>query len=216
MQRALAAGAFALALVCGCSSDPRLQGPFVDTFDRAELGPDYYNTGAPYRIEAGKLVFERAHNHPLWLRRRLPPDVQIEFDCSSKSPEGDLKVELFGDGQSYESAEAVEKDLIYTTTGYVAIFGGWRNSRSVLVRQDEHEWEHRPGTPLRPTPRVQPGRTYHWTLARRGGHLEWSIDGRPFLSYDDPAPLSGRGHDHFGFTGWETAVVFDNLKITPL
>ena len=210
------AAAAPLLLLFGCSGDPMLRAPFLDTFDRAEIGRDYYNTGGPYRIVAGKLVFSRVHNHPLWLRRRLPRDVRIELDCAAHSPEGDLKVELFGDGESFEAAEAVEKDLIYKASGYVFIFGGWRNSRSVLVRQDEHAWEHQRGVPMRTFPRVEPGRTYHLRIERRGGHLDWSLDGKPFLSWDDPAPLEGKGHDHFAFDGWETEVEFDNLKIEPL
>ena len=207
-------------LAAGChrepAPDPPLGARFVDHFDRRDLGPDYRNTGGPYHIEDGKLVFARAHNHPLWLRRRLPADVKIELDAMSRSPDGDLKVEVFGDGFRHESDEAVARDLIYTASGYVFIFGGWKNSRSVLVRQNEHTWQHDPSVPLRTSPRVVPGRTYHWVITRRGGHLAWTIDGQPFLAWDDPQPLVGDGHDHFGFDGWETEVVFDNLVITPL
>jgi hypothetical protein len=196
--------------------DPPLGAGFVDHFDRAELGPDWRNTGAPYRIEDGKLVFENAHNHPLWLARSLPHDVRIELDAMSKSPDGDVKVEVFGDGYRHEADEAVEKDLIYTASGYVFIFGGWRNSRSVLVRQNEHTWQHDSTVPLRTSPRVEPGKTYRWVITRKGAHLDWTIDGQPFLSWDDPHPLEGPGQDHFGFDGWETPCVFDNLSITPL
>lgn len=197
-------------------ADPPLGAGFVDHFDRAELGPDWRETGGNYRIEDGKLVFAKAHNHPLWLARALPADVKIEVDAMSRSPDGDLKVELFGDGYRHESAEAVEKDLIYTASGYVLIFGGWRNSRSVIVRQNEHAWEHDRSVPLRTSPRVEPGRTYHWVITRKGGKIDWQIDGQPFLAWEDPSPLAGPGQDHFAFDGWETECVFDNLSITPL
>jgi hypothetical protein len=215
IARLCVVGLCAATLACS-SADPALSGPFADSFDRAELGDSWRNTGGPYQLSGGKLVFARAHNHPLWLRRRLPHDVRIELDASSKSPDGDLKVELFGDGQTYQSDEAVRQDLIYVASGYVLIFGGWRNSRSVVVRENEHQWQQQPGVPLRTTPRVEPGRTYHWVITRRGTRLEWQIDGQPFLALDDPAPLAGKGHDHFGFNGWESEVVFDNLKIEPL
>ncbi len=206
-----------LLCVVGCGRhDPPLGKGFTDAFDRTEIGDDYFNSGAPYRIDAGKLVFAHVHNHALWLKRVLPHDVKVELDVTGKSPDGDIKVELFGDGKSFESNEAVRKDLIYTASGYVFIFGGWRNSRSVLVRQNEHTWQHDPGVPQRTEPRVVPGRTYHWTITRRGGHLDWQIDGKPFLSWDDAQPLAGPGHDHFGFDGWESECVFDNLSITPL
>jgi hypothetical protein len=204
-------------LVVACSGDPELKGPFTDAFERADLGGDWKNTGGPYEIKGGKLHFANAHNHPLWLRKRLPHDVRIEFDCTSSSPDGDLKVELFGDGETFQSDEAVRKDEIYVASGYVLIFGGWRNSRSVLVRENEHEWQFKPGTvPIRMQPRVEPGRTYHWTITRKGGHIDWLIDSQPFLSRDDAEPLFGKGHDHFGFNGWEAEVTFDNLRIEPL
>ena len=219
---ALAVVALAAIPVAGCHRetppppDPPLGSGFVDHFDRAELGPDWRDTGGNYRIEDGNLVFAHAHNHPLWLVRTLPRDVQIEFDAQSRSPDGDIKFELFGDGYRHESAEAVEKDLVYTASGYVLIFGGWRNSRSVIVRQNEHTWEQDHSVPLRTAPRVEPGRTYHWVVTRIGGHIDWRIDGQPFLAWDDPAPLAGPGHDHFAFDGWDTELVFDNLSITPL
>ena len=41
--------------------------------------------------------------------------------------------------------------------------------------------------------RVEPNRVYHFTITRRGGALDWAIDGRPFLAWTDPEPLAGRG-----------------------
>jgi len=210
------------ALVIACHAgdvekpDPPLGASFVDHFDRAEIGSDWRNTGGPYRIEDGKLVFDHAHNHPLWLARRLPHDVRIEFDAMARTPDGDLKCEIFGDGHRFESEEAVRKDLIYEASGYVLIFGGWHDSRSVLVRKNEHAWQSDRSVPQRTTPRVEPGRTYHWAITRRGGHIDWQIDGKPFLAWDDPNPLAGDGQDHFAFDGWESTVVIDDLVVTAL
>ena len=196
--------------------DPPLGASFVDHFDRNDIGADWRNTGGPYRIQNGELVFSLVHNHPLWLKRRLPRDVKIELDVTPRSAAGDVKVEVFGDGFRHESEEAVREDAIYEASGYVFIFGGWHNSRSVLVRKNEHTWQHDPSVPLRTSPRVVPGRTYHWTITRRGAHIDWQIDGAPFLAWDDPHPLEGPGQDHFAFDGWETEAAFDNLVITPL
>jgi hypothetical protein len=208
--------ATALALA-GCQAgDPSLGSGFTDRFDRADIGSDWYNSGGPYRLANGQLEFDHVHNHALWLRRRLPRDVRIACDATAHSPDGDVKVELDGDGKSFESDEAVQKDLVYTATGYVFIFGGWHNQLSTLARQNEHGWQVRNGTPSRQWPHVEPGRTYHWVIERRGNHLAWSIDGQPFLALDDPEPLDGPGHDHFGFDGWESDVSFDNLTIDPL
>lgn len=55
-----------------CTKVEPITGTFTDTFERAELGPNYHDTGGSYRIEAGKLRVKGAYNKPLWLKRKLP------------------------------------------------------------------------------------------------------------------------------------------------
>jgi hypothetical protein len=63
---------------------------------------------------------------------------------------------------------------------------------------------------------VQAKRNEHWRIERRGSLIRWFIDGQPFMEFDDPVPLSGEGHDRFGFSSWEAQLTFDNLTIDPL
>lgn len=210
--------ALPLALAgCKKSAPNAITAPFEDDFNRAELGPNWesHNPGA-YKIDNGQLHFKLAHNNPLWLKRSLPRDVRIDFDCAGLSPAVDTKVEVFGDGQRHESDEDIRRDAQYTASGYVFILGGWNDRLSTLVKQREHQWQQEPGVPTRTDFHPEPRRTYHWTILRKGGHIEWDLDGLPFLSLDDPNPLEGPGHDRFGFDGWEAEVVCDNLKIAPL
>jgi hypothetical protein len=158
------------------------------------------------RLENGALTIERAHNHPVWLRRPIPADATIEFDAWTDSPDGDVKVEVWGDGRS---AHTGPLESAYDASGYVFIHGGWKNTRSVLARQEEHG----PGVAAREGPRVEPGRRYHWQIRRKGGEIVWSIDGVPFLTLNDPAPLRGPGNAYFGFSGWEARTHFANLRI---
>jgi hypothetical protein len=200
---------FALCFVgTGCrAQDPKITAPFVDQFERAELGPSWNATSPQYHVAGGKLAVANAYNHPAWLRERLPPDAVIDLDVSSASPVGDIKIEIYGDGQSFDHDHAA-----YTSTGYVLIFGGWHNSLSVICRLHEHD----DGRKVQRTePRVQPGRTYHWTVTRRGSTIDWKIDGQPFLTWTDPEPLAGAGHEYLGLNDWESAVTIDNLSIKP-
>jgi farnesoic acid O-methyltransferase len=198
----------ALAAQAGCRvRTPLIDAPFSDDFERAELGAAWNPTSASYRIEAGQLEVSDGYNHPAWLRRRLPPAVTIDLDVTSRSPAGDIKVELDGDGESFDPDKGS-----YTSTGYVLIFGGWHNSLSVICRQEEHG-EGRKAE--RSDLRVEPFRRYHFSIARRGGAIDWAIDGRPFLSWTDPAPLAGPGHEYFAVNDWEADVTFDNLRIRP-
>lgn len=191
---------------CVPQGDPAIAGTFRDDFQRAELGPLWNNTGAAWRIVDGRLTVQGARNHPLWLRQRLPRDVRVEFDARSDSPDGDLKVEIFGDGVS------AAQQASYDATSYVVIFGGWRNSLDVLARMDEHGRDR----VERPSRRVVPGRVYHFKIERRGQRIAAFVDGTLLVEMNDPEPLEGRGHDHLGFNDWDAPVSFDNLVITPL
>ena len=185
-------------------------GPFSDDFERAQLGPDWLATDpATVSIQQGTLVVQNARNHPVWLRRPLPENVVIDLDAWTDSPDGDMKVEVFGDGQSFFSGDP---RAAYDATGYVLVMGGWRNTLSAIARQHEHAADR----VTRADPRAVPGRKYHWTIRRQGRVLTWLVDGQPFLTFDDPDPLRGPAHRYFAFSGWESKVHFDNLKIQPL
>jgi hypothetical protein len=214
-----------------------MKGPFEDDFDHpvaaplieggptlapdaAEFvpGPDWVATSqGAWRVENGRLCGERARNHGIWLKRVLPPNARIEFDAVSQSPDGDLKAEYWGDGTSYATA------LSYTNaTSYLTIFGGWHNTFHVLARINEHATDRKEITIDKNSddPREKPvmaGQIYHFKVERIDGKtVRWWVDGNEMLTYPDPAPLAGAGHDHFGFNDWDAKVCFDNVRITPL
>lgn len=176
---------------------------FADRFDRSAIGPNYFTTGMHWRIADGELWAPEAKNNPLWLKMRLPRDVAIEFDARSETATGDragdIKFEIFGDGRNHAS-------------GYVCVFGGWGNTVSVIARLDEHGNDRKE----RKDRKVEPMRRYHMRIERRGSVLRWLVDGELFLSYDDPHPLEGKGHDRFGFSSWAADLFFDNLTVEPL
>lgn len=199
--------ALALTPACTPQGDPVIGAEgFSDDFERAELGAAWNNTGGPYELRDGKLHVRGARNKPLWLKRRLPRNVRIEFEVRSDSPEGDIKVELFGDGASKATSES------YTATSYVVVFGGWGNSLNIIARMDEHASDRAVG-PRNP---VERGRTYRMKIERSGNVVRAWADDVLLATMDDPQPLFGRGHDHFAFNNWQSDLWFDNLRITPL
>jgi len=211
MQLARTLPWIAAALVatgCKVKDPPPVTETWTDAFERHDPGSNYYQTGDGYRVDDGALNAKGAHNKPLWLRKKLPRDVQIEVTAWSNSPEGDIKLELFGDGTSFDPDKGR-----YMSTGYVLAFGGWKNSRSILARNDEHGQD----MASRSAPRVETGRKYRWKIERTGNVITWYIDdmATPFLRYDDPRPLAGSGHEYLGFNNWETDTWFDDLVITP-
>src|SRR5687768_10784934 len=103
-----------LLIACTPQGDPGIGAEgFRDDFGGADIGKHWNNTGGSYTVRDGWLRVQNARNRPLWLRRTLPRDVRIEFDVRSNSTEGDIKVEIFGDGVSKATSES------YTATSYV-------------------------------------------------------------------------------------------------
>jgi hypothetical protein len=177
---------------------------FSDDFEDGALEPEWVrgegeDGAGKWTIEDGKLVGVDLRNDPLWLQEELPESVRIEFDAQARSPVGDIKVEVFGDGTNHES-------------GYILIFGGWNNTLDVIARRDEHGEDRK----ARDTHGVVPGHTYRMAVERTGATLEWYVDGELFMSYEDAEPLRGDGHRHFAFGVWSAPVHFDNVDIYDL
>jgi hypothetical protein len=192
--------AFFLCFLTGCrQNDERLAAvPFVDHFDRMELGDNWVaSKGSDWRIKEGSVVSNGTDNRPLWLKARLPDDAVIELDLRSDSQVGDMKFELYADGENHAS-------------GYILIFGGWNNTISCIARLNEHGADrqevNQPG-------QVQPGKTYHMKVVRKDRVLRWSIDGKLFIDYFDSDPLRGKGHDRLAFNNWRSKLSFSNLSI---
>ncbi|MGD8827025.1 MAG: hypothetical protein PVI24_18715, partial [Myxococcales bacterium] len=95
--------AWGLWLFAGCTpqGDPGIGSGFADDFNRSQIGPSYRKTGGTWRIDRGQVHVRGAKNHALWLLRTLPREVRVEFDARSETPDGDIKVEIFGDGASH-------------------------------------------------------------------------------------------------------------------
>jgi len=198
-----------LCLSCKVREQPPIIAQEWRTDFEAGLGEAFYATGDGYHVERGALSAHGAHNHPLWLRKKLPHDVRIDLDAWSTEGRGDIKIEVFGDGHSFDPDGGR-----YTATGYELIFGGWYNAKSIIARLDEH------GADMvqRAEPKVAANQRYHWRIERRRNVVTWFVDdmAAPFLRYDDARPLEGPGHEYLGFNNWETDTWFDNLVITPL
>jgi hypothetical protein len=189
-----------------------ISAPFQDDFDRTVLGSDWRQISNAWSLKEGKLCGKEARNRGVWLQRKLPINARIEFDAMSDSPDGDIKAELWGDGQS-----GATKASYTNATSYLTIFGGWKNTFHVLARIDEHakdrlEVKLNPSSNLDREKPVEPGRTYSFRVEREDGKtISWWVDGNLIHRLEDSSPLTGAGHEFFGFNNWEVPVCFDNV-----
>ena len=189
---------FGLGCMRSGPTAPELGSGFSDDFERTSLGEQYLKYGGSWHVNEGVLKSQGDQNIPLWLNVALPADVRIEMDVWSESKNVDMKVEVFGDGIKHES-------------GYIVIFGGWKNSITAIARLDEHERD-------RVDKRIKwkKGQKYRWRIESQGPNLSFYVDDKKIITYKDKYPLRGPGHDRLGFTNWKSEVRYDNLKITPL
>jgi len=184
----------------------------------SSLGPNWtqIKTNA-WRIENGKLCGTGSHNHGVWMNKVLPINARIEFDAMSTSDDGDLKAEVWGDGQSAATGVSYNN-----ATSYLAILGGWKNPLHVLARLNEHGQDRKEIKVDKESddPRQKPVvkfQVYRFKIERTDGKtVHFSVDGVEYHSFVDPQPLAGAGHDHFGFNEWEVKTCYDNVKVTPL
>lgn len=203
------AGLALISAACKVDAPTPIADDWTDDFERPDLGGNYFASGKGYELVRGELSARGAKNHPLWLRKRLPRDVRIDFDAWSNDLRGDIKIEVFGDGRSFDPDGGR-----YMASGYELIFGGWSNSKSIIARMDEHA----DNVKARTAPKVVPKQHYHWRIERQENVVRWFVDDMdtPFLTFDDPEPLEGPGHEYFAFNNWETDTWFDNLVVTAL
>jgi hypothetical protein len=182
------------------------------------LGPNWRQSQTTaWRVENGKLCGKGARNHGVWLTKKIPINARIEFDAIASSEKGDLKAELWGDGQSAATS------VSYTNaTSYLAILGGWENTFHVLARINEHGKDRKEIKVDKDSddPRehaVSVGQVYRFKIERNDGKtVRMFVNNVEYMSWADTEPLAGIGHDHFGFNNWEVKTCFDNVRITPL
>jgi len=191
------------AIGAGClPTFPSTSAPAVvvtDDFSDASLASRYHLRGGSWRVVDGQLTTLGDSNLPLWLQAPLSLNTRIEFTSTSAAPAVDMKVEVFGDGIRHES-------------GYIVVVGGWNNTLTAIARLDEHEAKR-----VTRRTRFEANRPYRWRIERKDGRrLQLFLDDELLVTYDDPAPLFGPRNNRFAFSGWESEVTFDNLRITPL
>lgn len=178
---------------------------FEDDFSRAELGESWHRgTGeggkGQWAIREGGVEGSVIRNDPLWLTVPLPDAIRVEFEAQALTDVGDLKVEIFGDGETHAS-------------GYVLIFGGWNNQLDVIARLDEHGKDRKEQA----TRGVETKRVYKMAIVRAAdGVLRWYVDGEVFMTYEDSSPLVGDGHRYFALANWNAPVRFSNVRVYGL
>ena len=202
-------------LVSGCKKRPRQRALPADaglTGGELLFSEDFSGDLSAWTVESEnwKIVDGRLYtgdktnqNKGAWLKDvKLPENVRMEFEATSvkgNKPvfEGDFKFEFGGDKAEHAS-------------GYIIIFGGWKNTVNTIARGDEHG-EGRLAVDERL--KVEEDKTYKMQVIRLNGEVKWFVDGKLLLRVKDEEPALGGA---FGFNDWNSRVYFDNLRVYAL
>lgn len=213
-------------VLAGCNgvTKPVATIPYTQHFD-GPLGPEWFSPSGGWSVVDGRLYNAGAHNVPFWLSADLPKDVRISFTAQPMSDDVDFKFEAFGDGEHHES-------------GYSVIIGGWHNTTELIGRFGEHAPKRTDADDASVRAQVadnakraetvnkkrrdsvsrkiqlEPRKVYNVVFVKKGNVLELYLNGELQLSYFDPSPLYGPGHDRFAFANWASSIYFDDLEIT--
>jgi hypothetical protein len=186
--------------------------PWADDFgDPAKLAANYSSTGGLWRLRDGELIAPGVKNNPLWLKASLPHDVAVDVDVRALSGEGDVRIELFGDGVDGASGYQIVQGSMNNGPSSISRFGFVGTPAGTAVPRASSGVHLEVGAP-----KIEPGRRTHHRVERVGATVRWLIDGVLIGTFTDPFPLEGKGHDRVGLSGWEASLAFDNLVVTPL
>jgi hypothetical protein len=136
----------------------------------------------------------------------LRGDVTVEFAAGIKMDNArgggsyaqyasDINVTLCGDG----------KDL---TTGYNFIFGGWHNTVTRILRNNQVVAETK--SSLIPAGSLHRLWLY-FKAERRGKELRFWVDNNLVLRYEDPEPLPG---DRVALWTWQNGVMVARVRVS--
>lgn len=159
--------------------------------------------GGSAEVDGGELCLRDGEPQVLLLKRDVPGDVRIEFECRQDGP-GTTCVACFMNAMRAPNP----RDIPWS--GYEFEFGGYDNSRNAVHRFNEQIWIEPADNP------VACGKVYEVMAERVASHLRFVVDGREIVSLADPDPLSGHDRVAVGFVGWNAEVRFTRIRISTL
>ena len=149
-------------------------GPSSDDFERAAARRRLDRRPAATGASAdGELVIDHAYNHPLWLKKPIPRRrrhrARLLVQRRRRRPQGR------GLGRR---PELRRDDVLHRHQLRLHL----RRLAQPDLGDRAHERARQRSQDRAATCASSKGKKYHWRIARKGGHIDWQIDGKPFLT----------------------------------
>jgi serine/threonine protein kinase/Leucine-rich repeat (LRR) protein len=159
--------------------------------------------GCQCEIADGELRMYGGELQMLLLKRDLPGDVRIEFECHQEGTYmNDVACLMSG-------FRAIANAWETSISGYAFKYGAYTNTMNVLTKFDRRIWSE-PAAPL------APGRRYKVRAERVGNRLRMWVNGKEIFTVTDPEPLTGSNRTVVGLLGWIADTRFSRVTIYSL
>jgi len=173
-----------------------------EDFSNPDIGARWEVMGAHHEIVDGELRLWGGELHLLLLKRDLPEDIRLEFECR-------IDGAYLNDVGCLLSAIRSDNAWETSVSGYAFKYGAYTNTLNVLTRLDRRLWAE-PASPL------VSGKTYRVRVERIGGRLTMWVNNQEICSVVDPDPLSGSSRTTAGILGWIADTRYRNIRIYSL
>ncbi|MBN1270248.1 MAG: protein kinase [Kiritimatiellae bacterium] len=136
------------------------------------------------------------------LKRELPVDVRIEFECREEGI-------YLNDIGCILSAVPSDRTWDTSISGYALKYGAYTNSFNVVTRLDRKIWSEQ-ASPL------ASGQKYLVRAERIGPRLRLMVNNRVVADVTDPDPLIGSHRTVAGLLGWIADTFYTRIRVYTL
>jgi len=158
--------------------------------------------GGQYEFKDGEFRLYGGEPQLLLLKRQLPGDIRIEFECRQDSV-------YLNDVGCFMSGVLSENRKWISASGYEFKYGGYDNSLNVLMRSDQTIWS-KAASPLKQ------GEVYRVCAECVGPRLRFLVNNREIFDLTDSDPLSGSNRTAVGILGWIASTWFKRIRVYSL
>lgn len=158
--------------------------------------------GGQAEVAGGELRLHDGEPQVLILKRDVPGDVRLEFECRMEGT-------LLNCVACFVNAIRSGNYREIPWNGYEFEYGGYENSRNAVHRFNSQIW-------IQPDSPLSAGKVYRVLAERVGPHLRFVVNGKEIVSLTDPDPLSGSDRVVVGFVGWNSDTRFTRIRVSAL
>ena len=173
-----------------------------DDFSQAGSLAHWEPRGCACEIVDGALRMYGGELQMLLLKRDMPGDVRIEFECRQEGA-------YLNDIACILGAIRAKTDWDTSVSGYAVKYGAYTNTLNVITRCDKRIWSDQ-ASPL------VSGKRYSVRVERVGARLRWVVNNREICSIVDPDPLVGANRTVVGLLGWVADTRVSRIRVYSL